>query len=514
MTRTDAADEDRPEAIERVPPATGRSFIDRLVNACAAPVDAASAVVFRIGFGLIMAWWCFDELRTGRVRALYVVPPFHFTYYPFDFIHPCPGQGMTVLFLAMLVLALCVAAGWFYRTAQVLFALGFTYVFLLDRTSYQNHYYLLTLVSWTLAILPLGRCGPRLGPQWIDRRPRSETLPPWSLWLLRFHIALPYVFGGLAKLQGDWLAGEPLRTHFRFAVWNPALRPLLASEPAVALFTWGGLLFDLAIVPLLLWRPTRIPAYVLCVAFHLMNAFLFQIHVFPWFMIFATTIFFEPDWPRRMLRRPRSLVDPVETRSLRSVPARSRLGGILLGGYCLLQLALPFRHFLYAGNANWTERGHCFSWHMMLRVKESALRYYVTDPAKGVTTTVDLRRYVDAEQLSKFSRDPEMILHLAHHLAEERRRETGRDVEVHALVLTTLNGRKPELLIDPNVDLAKEPRGFFARSWIMPQREPLRAVAWSVPMLQWERFVRIPPLRFLEPRQATALSGDASSLSP
>ena len=32
-----------------------------------------------------------------------------------------------------------------------------------------------------------------------------------------------------------------------------------------------------------------------------MNASLFQIGVFPWVMIFLTTIFFAPDWPRRML---------------------------------------------------------------------------------------------------------------------------------------------------------------------------------------------------------------------
>src|SRR5262245_20273264 len=124
--------------------------VDRLVAAVCAPVDPASLVVFRIGFGLAMAWWSFDELRTGRVHQLYELPRFHFTYYLFDFVRPWPGSGMTLHFVALLLLALCIAAGFPYRAATILFALGFTYFLLLDRTNYQNHYYLLTLISWTL----------------------------------------------------------------------------------------------------------------------------------------------------------------------------------------------------------------------------------------------------------------------------------------------------------------------------------------------------------------------------
>jgi hypothetical protein len=231
-------------------------------------------------------------------------------------------------------------------------------------------------------------------------------------------------------------------------------------------------------------------------------------------MIFATTIFFEPDWPQRLLRRGQAVVETVENRSWTSLPRASRLGIALLAAYCLVHVALPFRQHLDSGDPNWTERGQHFAWRMMLRVKDSALRYYLTDAETGVTGTADLRRFVNLEQLSKSSRDPEMILHLAHHLALEYRRATGRDVEVRALVLTTLNGRKPELLIDPNVDLAKEPRGFYRRPWIMPQREPLRDVAWSAPITQWERYVEIPRLSFLERGRSEAMSPPSTRQAP
>lgn len=469
----------------------------RLATHLLAPVDAPSLVAFRVGFGLILAGWAADYLWfSRRLYEFYGTSPFHFTYYPLDFVRPWGGAGMTIHFGVLLILALCIAAGLWYRLSTTLFAVGFAYFFLLDRTNYQNHYYLLLLLSVWLPLLPLHRCAA------LDARfglvASSSTVPAWALWIVRFHIALPYVFGGVAKLHSDWLAGEPMRTHLLSGTWPPLLQPLLRSELTIGVLTWGGMLFDFAVVPLLLWRPTRLTAYVLCVGFHLANSFLFHIHVFPWFMIFATTVFFDPGWPRRLFGLLPLKAGPADARDWNSLTRRPRLAGALLGVYVLIHLALPFRHLLAEGDSNWTERGHHFSWRMMLRSKESALRFYLTDSATGVTRTADLRTFVNLEQLSKAARDPEMILHLAHHLADTFRRETGRRVEVHALVLCSLNGRKPQLLIDPNIDLAREPRGFHQRPWIMPLREPLRRTPWSVPLLRWEMYVDIPPLKFLD----------------
>src|SRR5436190_19854276 len=213
-----------------------------------------------------MAWWAWDYLTSGRVRYYYIEPRFHFTYYPFDWAQPLPGVGMYVLFLALAILAVAIAAGCCYRLACLLFAAGFTYVFLLDATNYQNHYYLIVLLSWLLAILPTH------GAVSVDAalRPniRSDTAPAWTLWLLRFHVALPYFFGGVAKLDADWYSGVPMRQLLAVHSGLPLIGPFLASPSTALAFAWGGLLFDLSIVPLLLWKRTRAPAYVLCVLFH------------------------------------------------------------------------------------------------------------------------------------------------------------------------------------------------------------------------------------------------------
>src|SRR5258707_5572799 len=108
---------------------------------------------------------------------------------------------MYVHFAALAVLAVCIAVGFHYRISTILFFLGFTYVFLLDESRWLNHFYLVSLVSFLLIFVPAHRAFS------LDarRRPhiRSSTVPTWSLWLLRAQIAIVYLYGALAKLNGD-----------------------------------------------------------------------------------------------------------------------------------------------------------------------------------------------------------------------------------------------------------------------------------------------------------------------
>jgi hypothetical protein len=73
-----------------------------------------------------------------------------------------------------------------------------------------------------------------------------------------------------------------------------------------------------------------------------------------------------------------------------------------------------------------------------------------------------------------------------------------RDVQVRVLALVSMNGRKPQLMIDPTVDLAAEPRRWERPRWIVPLTEPLRDRPWDVPLEAWERHVEI-PLQYRQP---------------
>ncbi len=466
--------------------------IDEVKRSAFGSIDGASSIFFRVCFGCLMAKWSWDYLAMGRVNRFYIEPKFHFTYYFFDWVHPLPGQWMTVHFLLLMLLAVCIATGCLYRFASLLFAAGFTYVFLLDRANYQNHYYLICLVAWWLPWLPLNRSVSF--DSWMWPSIKSQSVPRWSVWVLQFHIALPYFFGGLAKLTPDWILGQPLAQMLAANRGLPIIGELFSS-PSVALgLAWGGVLFDLAIVPLLLYPKTRGLAYALCIIFHLMNAVIFNIHVFPWFMLAATPIFFSPDWPRRVLGGA-----PVELphNIVSTGSARRTWAAAFFVGYVVFHCVWPLRHHLYSGDASWTERGHFFSWRMMLRGKATVIGFAIHDPQTGQTLDGQVNRFLNAEQSERLGRDPEMILQFAHFLSKEFERTEGRPAEVYALVLASLNGRKPQLLIDPNVDLTKQLRGFYDRAWIMPQNEPLRRPAWDLPADQWRQHIELPKLTFL-----------------
>ena len=119
-----------------------------------APVDGASLAVFRICFGLLMLWDVWQYWANGWVASEYVEPTFHFTYFLFPFVRPWPGNGMYWHFGVLGLLAALMAVGLFYRLAAWGFFLGFTYLFLLDKTYYLNHNYLICLLSFVLAIVP------------------------------------------------------------------------------------------------------------------------------------------------------------------------------------------------------------------------------------------------------------------------------------------------------------------------------------------------------------------------
>ena len=454
------------------------------------PVEIDLLVYFRIVFGGVMLYWVAKYCVYGFVDEYYIQPRYHFHYFGFGWVSPWPGSWMWSHFYLMGLCAALISLGCFYRVATLVFAIGFTHLFLIDKTLYLNHYYLVSLVSWTMLLLPAHRAF-SLDAVW---RPaiRSWTAPTWTLWLVRFQIGLPYFFGGIAKLSADWLAGEPVRTMLAERTWYPGIGQFFADEWCVQIFVWGGLLFDLLVVPALLWRTTRIFAYVVALLFHVMNSTLFSIGIFPWFMILATVLFFPPGSLRKLLGSGAITWTAMPGLTWSQLSWSRKLLVSLLALYVTVQVLLPLRHYLHAGNPNWTEQGHYFSWHMMLRGKKPAVRFYATDPKTERTGAVDLRRYVTAYQMQRFGRDPRMIHELCQIIAADLRVLGFAEVEVRVLALVSMNGRKPQLLIDPTVNLAAEPRSWYPPGWIVPLTEPLRNEPWDEPLLEWEKHVEIP----------------------
>lgn len=450
--------------------------LQKLRIALFSPQEIAWLVFFRIAFGGIMLWEVWRYFDMDRIRRYYIEPVFHFTYYGFSWVRPWEGDGMYLHFYALGILSVCILLGLFYRVAATLFFLGFTYVFLLDQTQHLNHFYLVCLISFLLIFVPAHRAFSL--DAWRKPGLHASRVPAWSLGLLRAQIGLVYFYGGIAKLGPDWLAGEPMRAWLAQRLNFPLIGRFFQEEPVVYAFVFGGLFLDLFITPLLLWKRTRLAAFGAAVAFHLLNAQLFTIGIFPWFMLCATLLFFPPEAPRRMWEKirgktvsppPPESVGPLSgpwTRSQKTV-------AILMACYLAFQVLMPLRHWLYPGNVDWTEEGHRFSWHMKLRSKSARTLFLITDKASGRVMAADPTQILNSRQYAKMSSRPDMILQFAHYLRDHIRESRGMEVEVRVEAEASLNGRQVQRLIDPSVDLAQEPRNLAHARWIVPLTEPL-----------------------------------------
>jgi hypothetical protein len=451
-------------------------FWQRLCAALYEPVDISFLVFFRVLFGGIMLWEVYRYFTSGWITRYFVAPAVNFTYYGFSWVKPWPGRGMYIHFFVLGLAAACVMAGFLYRIAAPVLFLTFTYSFLLDQTRYMNHFYLICLISFLMCFLPAERAFSI--DALLRRKIRSDVVPAWTLWLLRIQVGIPYFYGGLAKLNSDWIpGGEPMRTWLRPLTAVPEIGAIFKAEWLVYSFVIGGLVLDLFVVPLLLWKRTRRFAFAAAIVFNLINSVIFDIGIFPWLMLGALFIYFPPDLVRRFARAFMSpgeeFLDakPLQVSETTFTPQKLVVG--LLAAYLAVQLSLPLRHYLYPGNVSWTEEGHNFAWHMKLRTKTGEAIFTVTHPESGQTWTIKPEDYLESHQLMKVITKPDLLVHFSHYLAELKRREGFENVEVRARVMVSLNGRPRQLFIDPNVDLAKEEVSLLPIPWIIPLTTPL-----------------------------------------
>ena len=400
-------------------------------------VNIGPLIVLRVVFGLLMFAGTLRSMARGWIRELYVLPQFHFTYAGFDWVRPLPEAGLWIVFITLALLALCITLGFLYRLSMICFFLLFTYVELLDKTYYLNHYYFISLLSFLLIFLPLN------GVYALDNRlgltPTRSLVPAWMVWTVRVQLGLVYFFAGIAKLNSDWLRhGLPLGIWLQARTGTPIIGRSFDTTWLPIVMSWASAFFDLTIFFWLSWRKTRLMAYVAVVVFHGLTGLLFNIGMFPWIMIACTLVFF--DW----IIRPQLVEDVREEHRLQSI-----LSGIILLIFFGLQLLLPLRHWLTPGNVNWTEQNGRFAWRVMLVEKSGHATFFVRDQAAGREWLVLPSDYLTPFQEQQMSFQPDMLLQFAHFIAAQYK----FPVSVRAEAYVSWNGRTSRLLLDPDVDL-------------------------------------------------------------
>lgn len=442
---------------------------EAIATAARRAVSADSVAVFRIAFGVLTAFVAIRFLANGWVTELYLAPRSHLAYSGFGWVQPLPAPWMHLVVAAVGAAGVAIALGWRYRLACWSFLCGFAYLEAIDATLYLNHYWFVSLCALLLAILPAHH-------HWsLDARAgrvrRSARVPAGVVWALRAQVGIVYVFAGIAKLNADWLgSAQPLQIWLadRSDVW--LVGPLL-DEPWLAFAaSWGAAAFDCTIVGWLLWRRSRPWAYAVLVIFHIATWILFAIGVFPWVMIAAALVFFDPDWPRRLVARTPLPVRPDARRAMCSAATCPRIGRaalVALAALAVVQLALPLRHLAYPGDVRWTEEGYWGAWRVMLTDKAAHLEFEVTDPTTGHRWIVGPDIVLEDWQIERAGGHPDLIVATARLVADQYRRSGVTDVEVRADAWVSMNGRPAQRIIDPTVDLAAQSRTLAPAPWIL-----------------------------------------------
>ncbi len=430
--------------------------------------SSAPLATFRILFGLLMAISILRFCLNGWIEKLYLEPDFHFKYYGFSWVQVPPPAITYALFIICFLSAISVAIGFKYRASIVLFFLSFTYIELMDKTTYLNHYYFISVLSFLMIFLPM-----HLYFSWDSRKNNVLKVPLYTVNAIKLMLAIVYIYAGLAKLNPDWLLrAMPL------AIWLPSkysvpfLGDFLHQTWTHYFFSWAGALYDLFIVFFLVYSPTRTWAYITVVLFHLLTGVLFPIGMFPYVMIVSTLIFFSSDIHQKALDKLAGILgyevgqssNPSDYRT----PSWTRT---ILIFFFSLQFLLPLRFLAYPGKLFWTEEGYRFSWRVMLMEKAGYAQFKVVDGQSGKNFRVDNSDFLTAFQEKQMSTQADFILEYAHYLGDHFASQGHKNLEIYVESYAALNGAKSQPFIDPSADLLKINDSFAHRKWVLPFNE-------------------------------------------
>jgi hypothetical protein len=449
------------------------AFIDSLRHSLFRFIRIEPLIVFRMVFGCMMIVSVVRFMALGWIEKHYIQPKVFFHYYGFSWVEPLGSMGMYAVHVIMLLAAVGIALGFFYRLSALLFFLTFTYCQLIDLTYYLNHYYFVSIVSAMLIFLPANRYFSL--DVYFNRVTACTHVPAWTKHSIMLQMAIVYVFAGIFKINEDWLLHAlPLKIWLPANTHLPIIGSFMGYDITAYIFSWMGMLYDISIPLLLLYRKTRPWAYLSVVFFHSITGILFQIGIFPIVMMSGTLVFFHDAfhqtiiaWFSRLFRSVGFYTKDQQVFAQYNLSAGVKsIVTLVLFMHFSFQLLFPWRYLLYPGNVFWTEEGYRFSWRVMLIEKAGTATFYVKDAVTGREGVVFNNEFLNLHQEKQMAMQPDMILQFAHYLADYYRQRGINDPMVRAEVYVTLNARPSRLLIDPTLDLVKVEEGWKHKEWI------------------------------------------------
>ena len=426
-------------------------------------IDNSALIIFRIIFGLLCFLESVGAIFTGWVKITMISPQHTFSFMDFEWLQPLPGYWMYAYYVLMGVFGLFIMLGYRYRFSALAFTVLWAGTYFMQKSSYNNHYYLLMLLSGLMIFQPANKY---LSLD-IKRNPSivSYSMPRWSAWIFILQMFIVYTYGSINKIYPDWLNLNVMKVLMQGKKHYVLVGNLLQETWLQYFLAYGGILFDGLVIPLLLIKKTRKLAFFASVFFHLFNSFIFQVGIFPYLSLAFCLFFFSQETIHKLFLKRKPFYDQGEV----IVPKKAPIFKTLFITYFVIQLLLPVRHYFIKGEVFWTEEGHRMSWRMMLRAKHGLATYIVVDKNSGKQDTIRLENYLTPKQIRSASTKPDVIWQFAQRL-KNIYSEKGQDVSVFVKSRVSLNGGKYKPLIDPTIDLTTVPWEPFKHSdWILPE---------------------------------------------
>lgn len=421
--------------------------------------DNSSLIIFRIIFGLVLTIEAWGSIFTGWIKRTFIDTTIHFGFIGLEWLQPLDGLGMYYLYAFMGLLGLGITLGYYYRLAIIGYTILWTYCYLIHKISYNNHYYLMVLLCLIMCFLPAHKYAS------FDVKYRNIkkeiNMFYWCKFILIFQITCVYIYGAIAKMYPDWLDG----TYPSLTLGAKASFPIIGKYFTQKWFymgiAYGGILFDLFIIPLLAYKKTRWFGFALSIVFHSFNSIVFQVGVFPYLSLSFALFFYSSKKVQQLFLPKKSFFE--------STPSayRSKTTNVLLVVYITIQILLPLRQHLITGTTFWTEEAHRMSWRMMLRSKSGYTYFKIKDITNNKTYNHRTKE-LTPKQKGLLYTTPSAIWQYAQ-ILKNKELEKGNIIEVYAISKKSLNGRDRQQFIDPNINLAAIKWNYFGhQNWIIP----------------------------------------------
>ncbi len=443
-------------------------------------VSNTALIIFRVFFGLLMWIESWGAIATGWVKKTFVDPDFTFTFMGFEWTQPLLGDFMYLYYFIMGIFGVGIMLGYKYRLSAVGFFLMWSLTYFMQKTNYNNHYYLIMLISGLMVLVPANRyfsLDTKINPSL-----KSHTTPNWVIQAFKIQVALVYFFAAIAKLYPGWYENKFLSLRLaRSAHWfqerlgDNFISDTVRYEPFQYTLTYTGIIFDFVVAPLLFFKKTRWIAFIALVIFHLMNSALLHIGIFPFFALALSIFFFSTEGVNKIFKLKNKEALEIEKQELSKPWKSTQNQNIILTGFLIavaIQVLLPLRHWAIPENVLWTEEGHRLSWRMMLRTKATRgpAQFKVVIPETGKNEYVSPLKYLNTDQTYTMSSKPDMIWQFAQFLEKEYQKQGIKDIEVYVNTKVSVNGSPYYELIDNKVDLTSVPwKTFGHQDWILEE---------------------------------------------